>query len=404
MEGFAQLAVLVVDGQSGQRAAARQVLHTLGVQQILAAGDGREALDLLRLCQFDLVLCDIAMPGMDGAALIQQMRRHNGRPPARQAPVWAWVGTRQEEPLLESHLGLAEAMGLAHAHGLHGPLRPEHVLPLLYEAATRDGEATPLGVARPPVFSDDELAALVHDTPGQIEVVLQPQHDLVTDRVVGAEALCRWLHPVHGRILPTAFVPRLEALGLADALFFHVLGHCARVQRALAAQSIALPIGVNASAQTLSREGATERIAGVVRDADIAPARIVIELSDEAPVAETARLSVALHRLRQLGHGLAIDDFGVGFAVLKLLAELPFTILKIDRALTEAVSLPSQRGIVCRTMIELAGALRLQCVAEGVETDAQRRALLTLGCATGQGYLWAAPLSITAFLARVQAD
>ncbi|MHA6847811.1 EAL domain-containing response regulator [Ralstonia syzygii] len=403
MEGFAQLAVLVVDGQPGQRVAARQVLHTLGVQQILAARDGREALDLLRLCQFDLVLCDIAMPGMDGSELMQQMRRYDGHLPARQAPVWAWVGTR-DGPLLESRVGLAEAMGLGPAHGLRGPLRPEHVLPLLYEAATRDGEATPLGVARPPAFSDDELAALVHDTPGQIEVVLQPQHDLVTDRVVGAEALCRWLHPVHGRVLPTAFVPRLEALGLADALFFHVLGHCARVQRALAAQSIALSIGVNASARTLSREGAIERIAGVVRDADIDPARIVIELSDEAPVAETARLAVALHRLRQLGHGLAIDDFGVGFAVLKLLADLPFTILKIDRALTEAVSLSSQRGIVCRTMIELAGALRLQCVAEGVETDAQRRTLLTLGCATGQGYLWAAPLSTTAFLARVQAD
>ncbi|AMP36063.1 EAL domain-containing response regulator [Ralstonia solanacearum] len=403
MEGFAQLAVLVVDGQPGQRVAARQVLHTLGVQQILAARDGREALDLLRLCQFDLVLCDIAMPGMDGSELMQQMRLYDGHLPARQAPVWAWVGTR-DGPLLESHVGLAEAMGLGPAHGLRGPLRPEHVLPLLYEAATRDGEATPLGVARPPAFSDDELAALVHDTPGQIEVVLQPQHDLVTDRVVGAEALCRWLHPVHGRVLPTAFVPRLEALGLADALFFHVLGHCARVQRALAAQSIALSIGVNASARTLSREGAIERIAGVVRDADIDPARIVIELSDEAPVAETARLAVALHRLRQLGHGLAIDDFGVGFAVLKLLADLPFTILKIDRALTEAVSLSSQRGIVCRTMIELAGALRLQCVAEGVETDAQRRTLLTLGCATGQGYLWAAPLSTTAFLARVQAN
>ncbi|MCL9845697.1 EAL domain-containing protein [Ralstonia solanacearum] len=403
MEGFAQLAVLVVDGQPGQRAAARQVLQTLGVQQILAACDGREALDLLRLCQFDLVLCDMALPGMDGPELIQQIRLHDGRPPERQAPVWAWVGER-DGPLLESHTSLAEAMGLAHAHGLCGPLRPEHVLPLLYEAATRDGEITPLGLARPPVFSDDALAALVHDTPGQIEVVLQPQHDLVTDRVVGAEALCRWLHPVHGRILPTAFVPRLEALGLADALFFHVLGHCVRVQRALAAQSIALPIGVNASAQTLSREGAIERIAGVVGDACIDPACIVVELSDDAPVAESARLAVALHQLRQLGHGLAIDDFGVGFAVLKLLAELPFTILKIDRSLTEAVSLSSQRGIVCRTMIELAGALRLQCVAEGVETDAQRRALLTLGCATGQGYLWAAPLSTTAFLARVQAE
>jgi EAL domain-containing protein (putative c-di-GMP-specific phosphodiesterase class I) len=93
----------------------------------------------------------------------------------------------------------------------------------------------------------------------------------------------------------------------------------------------------------------------------------------------------------------------VGIATLKLLADLPFTILKIDRSFTEAVNLTSQRGIICRAMIELARALQLECVAEGVETDAQRQTLRALGCTTGQGYLWAAPLSTTAFLARVQA-
>ncbi|MFG3756871.1 EAL domain-containing protein, partial [Klebsiella pneumoniae] len=84
-----------------------------------------------------------------------------------------------------------------------------------------------------------------------------------------------------------------------------------------------------------------------------------------SPVHDAAQLTIALNRLRLLGHPLAIDDFGVGIATLKLLADLPFTILKIDRSFTAAVDQASQRGVICRTMIELARALHLECIAEG---------------------------------------
>ncbi|WP_124382662.1 EAL domain-containing protein [Ralstonia sp. SET104] len=402
MEGFAQLAVLVVDDHPVQRAAARQLLHTLGVQQILSACDGREALYLLQLCHVDLVLCDIDMPGMNGPELMEQMHLRGGRVFARHAPVWAWVSALDAQ-IVESHVSLADAIGLTHTHGVQKPLRPAHVLPLLEEAAARERGRAPAAATGLPQFSDDELAALIHETPEQIEVVFQPQHDLASNQIAGAEALCRWMHPVHGRVSPAAFVPRLEALGLADGLFFHVLGHCVRVQHALVAHAHSVSIGVNASAQTLGRAGTVDRIEAIVREARIAPAAIAIELTEDSPVPDVAQLTIALNRLRLLGHPLSIDDFGVGIATLKLLADLPFTILKIDRSFTAAVNQTSQRGVICRTMIELARALHLECIAEGVETDAQRQTLRALGCATGQGYLWAAPLSVTAFLAHVQA-
>ncbi|CAJ0878288.1 EAL domain-containing response regulator [Ralstonia flatus] len=402
MEGFAQLAVLVVDDHPVQRAAARQLLHTLGVQQILTACDGREALYLLQLCHVDLVLCDIDMPGMNGPELMEQMHLRGGQVFPRQAPVWAWVSA-MDAPIVESHVSLADAIGLTRTHGVQKPLRPAHVLPLLEEAAARERDRAPAAPVGLPQFSDDELAALIHETPEQIEVVFQPQHDLASNQIAGAEALCRWMHPVHGRVSPAAFVPRLEALGLADGLFFHVLEHCVRVQHALAGYAHPVSIGVNASAQTLSRAGTIDRIEAIVREARIAPATIAIELTEDSPVPDAAQLTIALNRLRLLGHPLAIDDFGVGIATLKLLADLPFTILKIDRSFTAAVDQTSQRGVICRTMIELARSLQLECIAEGVETDAQRQTLRALGCATGQGYLWAAPLSVTAFLAHVQA-
>lgn len=402
MEGFAQLAVLVVDDHPVQRAAARQLLHTLGVQQILSACDGREALYLLQLCHVDLVLCDIDMPGMNGPELMEQMHMRGGRVFPRQAPVWAWVSAL-DAPIVESHVSLADAIGLTHTHGVQKPLRPAHVLPLLEAAAERERGSAPGAAVGLPQFSDEELAALIHETPEQIEVVFQPQHDLASNQIAGAEALCRWMHPVHGRVSPAAFVPRLEALGLADGLFFRVLEHCVRVQHALVAHAHPVSIGVNAFAQTLGRAGTVDRIEAIVREARIAPAAIAIELTEDSPVPDAAQLTIALNRLRLLGHPLAIDDFGVGIATLKLLADLPFTILKIDRSFTAAVNQTSQRGVICRTMIELARALHLECIAEGVETDAQRQTLRTLGCATGQGYLWAAPLSVTAFLAHVQA-
>jgi EAL domain-containing protein (putative c-di-GMP-specific phosphodiesterase class I)/AmiR/NasT family two-component response regulator len=402
MEGFAQLAVLVVDDHPVQRAAARQLLHTLGVQQILTACDGREALYLLELCHVDLVLCDIDMPGMNGPELMEQMRLREGRVFPRQAPVWAWVSA-MDAPIVESHVSLADAVGLAQTHGVHKPLRPAHVLPLLEAAAARERDPAPPAPAAVPRFSDEELAALIDETPEQIELVLQPQHDLASNQIVGAEALCRWIHPTHGRVSPAAFVPRLEALGLADGLFFHMLEQCVRVQQALAAQAHGVSIGVNASAATLSRAGTVDRIEATVRDACIAPGAIAIELTEDSLVPDATQLTIALNRLRLMGHPLAIDDFGVGIATLKLLADLPFNILKIDRSFTAAVDQSSQRGVICRTMIELARTLQLECIAEGVETEAQRQTLRALGCATGQGYLWAAPLSVTAFLAHVQA-
>ena len=126
--------MLVVDDHPVQRAAARQLLHTLGVQQILTACDGREALYLLELCHVDLVLCDIDMPGMNGPELMEQMRLRQGRVFPRQAPVWAWVSA-MDAPIVESHVSLADAVGLAQTHGIHKPLRPAHV-PVSYTHLT----------------------------------------------------------------------------------------------------------------------------------------------------------------------------------------------------------------------------------------------------------------------------
>ena len=142
-------------------------------------------------------------------------------------------------------------------------------------------------------------------------------------------------------------MPRLEALGLADGLFFHVLEHCVRVQHALAAHAHPVPIGVNASAQTLSRPGTIERVESIVREARIAPASISLELTEDSPVPDATQLIIALNRLRLLGHPLAIDDFGVGYSSFAYLRELPVDRFKLDRSfLTQVPHSPGDSRLV----------------------------------------------------------
>ncbi len=227
----------------------------------------------------------------------------------------------------------------------------------------------------------------------------QPQHDIASARLAGAEALVRWRHPEHGLVQPDLFIPRIEALDAADPVFFFVTRQCLAAQQRLRAAGIDIALGINASAQTLCRPGVLEAFDALVAASGVPRQSLTVELTEGYPVPDTLVLSVVMNRLRLLGYGVAIDDFGVGIATLKLLADLPFTQLKVDRSFVADVDGHGQRATICRNMIGLARELGLECVAEGVETDAQRAALLALRCPLGQGYLWSAPTPAEVFVA-----
>ncbi|AEI76945.1 phytochrome-like protein Cph [Cupriavidus necator N-1] len=199
-------------------------------------------------------------------------------------------------------------------------------------------------------------------------------------RRAGAEALVRWRHPEHGLVQPDLFIPRLEALDAADPVFFFV---CLAAQQRLRAAGIHIALGINASAQALCRPGVLEASDALVAASGVPRQALTVELTEGSPVPDTLALSVALNHLRLLGYGVAIDDFGVSIATLKLLAGLPFTQLKLDRSFVVDVDGHGQRAAFCRNMINLARELGLECVAEGVETDTQRAALLALPAGPG---------------------
>jgi len=239
----------------------------------------------------------------------------------------------------------------------------------------------------------EALIASLKTAPEQFRVVYQPQFDLVTGRVVGLEALFRWLHPEFGEISPADFVPIAEHRGHIHDLTEHLL-RC--VQSDLdAVQDRRLPHGLRLAINISARQITDSRLDQVLRP-------FFHRLSDlgwrpELEITETHLMSLSarcLQRLRKFGEegvGVAIDDFGTGYSSLAYLHTLPVQVLKIDRQFTRQLGTEARDARIVSAILGIAEALGLEVVAEGVESPDQLEKLRQLGCHRGQGYLLGRP-------------
>jgi diguanylate cyclase (GGDEF)-like protein/PAS domain S-box-containing protein len=228
---------------------------------------------------------------------------------------------------------------------------------------------------------------------GEIHLVYQPLVDLATGRTVGAEALARWHHPRRGLVPPVEFIPLAEETGAVVEIGRWVLGEAARQARVWHREmgEDAPPISVNVSVRQLAEDGFADVALDAVLTAGARPEWLVLELT-ESMLATAAGDPVAqLAALRAAGFRLAIDDFGTGYSSLSYLSRLPVDELKIDRSFVQALEAGGEEAALVRMIIELAHALSLVTVAEGVETEAQMATLMAMGCQWGQGYLFARP-------------
>jgi diguanylate cyclase (GGDEF)-like protein/PAS domain S-box-containing protein len=240
---------------------------------------------------------------------------------------------------------------------------------------------------------------------GEVTAAFQPIIDLATGRIVKYEALARWTHPQRGPVSPGVFIPLAEETGLVDELGAHMLRlGCAQLRRWQDAAregrgpAGAEPVGVtvNVSGRQLDR-GAVRPAVRAALEASGADARgLTIELTESVAMRDPARVLEALTELAAQHVGVALDDFGTGYSSLAYLHRYPLTVLKIDKSFVDGLGTagdPHAAALV-RTVVQLARALGLQTVAEGVETEAQRDALLALGCDCGQGYLFGRPAAV----------
>jgi diguanylate cyclase len=232
----------------------------------------------------------------------------------------------------------------------------------------------------------------------ELRIYYQPQVDIRSGNVIGAEALLRWQHPTLGILAPERFLEVAEETGLIVPIGEWVIDNVCRQYRSWRSVDIVLDcIAINASVTQLEAKQFVAQISTAM-DAYHVPRNVLdVEITETALARDIGKIAQVLQSLRAMGVRVAIDDFGVGYSSLSYLQQLPFDVLKIDRAFISASVPTLEAGSICEAIIAMGAALRKQIVAEGVENISQAQFLLTRGCFVAQGYYYAPPLAVDDF-------
>ncbi len=221
----------------------------------------------------------------------------------------------------------------------------------------------------------------------QLEVYYQPQARLDSGEVVGMEALVRWRHPTRGMVPPVEFIPLAEETGLIIALGEWVLRTaCAQIQDWIARGYPSMKVAVNLSVRQLLQKDFASTVEKALADTGLPPQLLELEITESTLMEHAEDTLQALHRLRGLGIRLSIDDFGTGYSSLAYLKRFPVDIIKIDRSFVKDVCEDADDAAIVTGIIALAHSLRLEVVAEGVETEPQLHFLREQACDMLQGY------------------
>jgi diguanylate cyclase (GGDEF)-like protein/PAS domain S-box-containing protein len=222
----------------------------------------------------------------------------------------------------------------------------------------------------------------------------QPVVDLTTGAIDGFEALVRWPHPVRGTVPPSEFIELAEETGLIVPLGSWILKHAINDMarwRGTDPDPQQPNIAINVSARQFRDPGFVGGLRRCLHETGLASSAVVLELTESSLLRRDEKIHSDLAELKELGVQLAIDDFGTGYSSLSYLRELPIDVLKIDKAFVDAIIEPQGRKFA-EIIIDFAQAIGVNVVAEGIETEEQRAALIEMGCRLGQGYLLAMPM------------
>ena len=227
---------------------------------------------------------------------------------------------------------------------------------------------------------------------GALEVVYQPKAELPAGRVVGFEALLRWLDPTHGLVPPDEFVPIAETTGLITPMSRYVLQAAVEQVGAWRDQGAVVGMSVNLSVRNLLEPGLVDRVDRLLAGVGVPPGLLTLELTEGAVMTDPEATIAVLHQLSGAGVRLAIDDFGTGYSSLAYLKRLPVDEVKLDKAFVMGMTVDADDEAIVSSTIELAHNLGLRIVAEGVEDRATWEALAALGCELAQGHYVAPPM------------
>ena len=242
-----------------------------------------------------------------------------------------------------------------------------------------------------------ELLSEIEDAikSGQFEVYFQPQTDYISKKVIGAEALVRWIHPEKGMLSPAIFIPLLERSDYIEAVDRYVFEKVCQYMRKWSDEiwdGNYLPVSVNLSRNDVYREDLCERLVNISDKYRVPPSELHIEITESAYVEDSEMLTDVLRKIRETGFKVEMDDFGSGYSSLNSLKELNIDKLKLDMKFLSGNDESGRGEIIISSVINMAKALDLAVIAEGVETKEQADMLLGFGCNEMQGYYFGRPM------------
>jgi diguanylate cyclase (GGDEF)-like protein len=345
--------------------------------------------------QFALLLLDVASPiaALDMANLLQEQLRSPFNLRRHQLSVAATLGVtcvesgqeRAEEIMREADIALSVAK------------RQETTKAVLY--ARNMGQAADLVSLE----ADLHLALQKH----QLLLLFQPIVDLATFKMVGAEALLRWRHPVEGLLAPDRFLRHAEEAGLMVPITRWVIEQAIDVaadwRRQLPADQ-KFYISINLSPSGLRDPGLVGNVASLLREKKLQPALLKFEMTELALLGNVAAARESLQRLHEMGIQLMLDDFGTGYSSLSNLQLFPFDMVKIDCPFVDRRGVFQANMSMVAAMIQLAGSLDLTSIAEIVEGEAAASSLKAMGCRFGQGYYFSEPIEAGMAFKRLRAQ
>jgi len=235
---------------------------------------------------------------------------------------------------------------------------------------------------------------------GELVPYYQPQIEVASGRIIGAEALCRWQHPELGLVPPLDFIPLAEELGTIHEIGDFMIEQGCAFAASLVADEI--EVAVNVSAVQLADPGFSARVTETYQRHNLRPENLTLEVTESRPVTDLPDALAQLDRLRDLGIGISIDDFGSGYSSLKQLDALPFTELKIDQSFIREDTDETWSRVA--TFVAIARYRGLRIVAEGIENQEQLDRVRAVGCDRAQGYYLGMPMPREEFEAFAKAN
>jgi EAL domain-containing protein (putative c-di-GMP-specific phosphodiesterase class I)/FixJ family two-component response regulator len=390
--------ILVIEDEQVIRENILKLLKAEGFD-VTGAANGLQGLSSAMSNVPDVILCDVMMPKLDGYGVLAALRSN---PISATVPFVFLTGRADRSQMRQGmELGaddyLTKPFTKAELVGaVVSRLKKQQAVAEQYNSVRADNSKFTKNTCNRLEWLKTNLwGALERE---EFQVYYQPQVNLKTGQITGAEALLRWQHPEKGQISPAEFIPIAEETGFIVPLGEWVLKTACRQLKAWHDAGLSgLRVAVNLSPRQFSQQNLSSRVAGILAEIGLPPSCLELELTESMMVDDAKSTCATLKSLKDLGVFISIDDFGTGYSSLSYLTQYPFDTLKIDRCFVSNIAEGCRNAAIVKAIINMAHSLSLEVIAEGVETEAEKDFISGYECDTMQGYWFSPPVPAADF-------